>query len=155
MNAVLIGLSLVTAASAQVANGVSAIPMSMAYGYDSQASSSTASGGYEPPSASYTPPSNAYSAPPSYYTSPPSTYDVYSAMPYSSFTDGGYKSMDCGYGYQKQYDGSCSKMSWVCLRYSRSATLRSQCFTVLNGGLLRNHHHQSRVSTDLLTRPAM
>ena len=97
MNAVLIGLSLVGAASAQVANGVSALPMSMAYGYNSQAydsssSSSSASGGYyAPPSATYTsPPSNGYSAPPSQYTSPP---DVYSAMPYSSFQSGGYKSM--------------------------------------------------------------
>lgn len=110
MNAVLIGLSLASVASAQVVNGVSALPMSMAYGY-AEASSS---GGYAPPSAYYTaPPSNSYSAPPSQYTAPPSSYDIYSIMPYSSFVNGGYSSMDCGYGYQKQSDGTCSQMAGV------------------------------------------
>ncbi|KAJ2980261.1 hypothetical protein NUW54_g11029 [Trametes sanguinea] len=33
-------------------------------------------------------------------------------MPYSSFMSGGYKSMNCGYGYSKQSDGSCKAMSW-------------------------------------------
>jgi hypothetical protein len=51
-----------------------------------------------------------YSASPAQYTSPPQTVD----MPYSSFMAGGYQSMDCGYGYLKGHDGSCTSMaSWV------------------------------------------
>lgn len=121
MNAVVIGLALASVAAAQVANGVSAIPMSMVYG---SAAPSQASGGYAPPAATYTPaPSGAYNAPPSQYTSAPSSYDIYSAMPYSSFMNGGYKSLDCGYGYQKQSDGSCKAMSWVCSRSSLTRAL--------------------------------
>lgn len=53
---------------------------------------------------------NQYTAPPSQYTPPPQS----SAMPYESFKSGGYKSMDCGYGYNKGSDGSCtSTESWV------------------------------------------
>ena len=33
-------------------------------------------------------------------------------MPYESFKSGGYKSLDCGYGYQKMGDGSCKPYSW-------------------------------------------
>lgn len=31
---------------------------------------------------------------------------------YSSFTQGGYKNMNCGYGYKKGSDNSCQPESW-------------------------------------------
>lgn len=114
MNAFLVGLSLVSAATAQVANGVSAIPYSAVYGSSSQAYSTAAassSNGY----AAYTQAASSSSAASSsMITQAPSSssYDIYSAMPYSSFMSGGYKSLDCGYGYQKMSDGSCQAMSW-------------------------------------------
>lgn len=47
-------------------------------------------------------------------TAPPSTsMNFYDMMPYSSYQSGGYKSLDCGYGYSKQSDGSCMPESWV------------------------------------------
>lgn len=53
---------------------------------------------------------NQYTSPPAQYTPPPQTKE----MPYESFMNGGYKSMECGYGYQKGYDGGCiSTESWV------------------------------------------
>jgi hypothetical protein len=100
-SAILLGLSFIGAVSAQAV----AIPMP---GYAASGSAApTATGGSAPPSA-YTPPPSA----PQY--TPPPYYETATAMPYSSFMGGGYKSMDCGYGYQKGSDGSCQKMSWVC-----------------------------------------
>jgi hypothetical protein len=53
---------------------------------------------------------NQYTSAPAQYTPPPQS----EAMPYESFMSGGYKSMDCGYGYVKGSDGSCmSTQSWV------------------------------------------
>lgn len=53
---------------------------------------------------------NQYTSAAPQYTPPPQS----EAMPYESFMNGGYKSMDCGYGYSKGSDGSCmSKESWV------------------------------------------
>lgn len=106
MNSIILGLSLVSAAAAQVANGVSAVPMSAVYGAASSGGygyGAPPAATYTPPAATYTPPSNTY-APPSQYTPPPD---------YSSFMSGGYKTMSCGYGYQKMGDGSCQQMSWV------------------------------------------
>ena len=55
-----------------------------------------------------------YGAPPSQYTPPPSESSYpYQQMPYSSFTNGGYSQMDCGYGYKKGSDGKCDPESWV------------------------------------------
>jgi hypothetical protein len=64
----------------------------------------------------YSPPPSYGSAPPSYnqYTAPPAQYTPPPPMPYESFMNGGYKSMGCGYGYQKGSDGSCmTTESWV------------------------------------------
>lgn len=59
--------------------------------------------------------SPAYGAPPSQYTPPPAeSPSSYEPMPYSSFVDGGYSQMDCGYGYKKGADGKCAPESWVC-----------------------------------------
>lgn len=53
---------------------------------------------------------NQYTAASAQYTPPPQS----EVMPYSSFMNGGYQSMSCGYGYVKGYDGSCtSTESWV------------------------------------------
>jgi hypothetical protein len=52
-------------------------------------------------------------APPSYHTPPPAhSSNVYEKMPYSSFTNGGYSSMDCGYGFKKGSDGKCIPEDW-------------------------------------------
>lgn len=99
MNSVVIALSLAGAAAAQIVAGpVSMVPASAVYGTASPTAVDN---------------SNQYSAPASQYTQPPATDGGYSAMPYSSFMSGGYKSMNCGYGYSKQSDGSCKAMSWV------------------------------------------
>jgi hypothetical protein len=58
---------------------------------------------------------------PSLYTGsfvPPSTptaapTDFYQIMPYSMYQNGGYQILECGYGYSKQPDGSCTPDSWV------------------------------------------
>ena len=129
-------LSLASLATAQVMSmipmsEVSAPPDSSSSSYPSPSYSGsppavTASPSYDSSPPSYTsspsynqnspPPYNqygSYSAPPAMYTAPPQTMD----MPYSSFMSGGYKSMGCGYGYQKGYDGSCtSTESWVRIR---------------------------------------
>ena len=112
MKSIIVGLSFAGAAVAQIVNGHSMVSMP---DYAS-ASSSSSSGGYygapaETSAASST--SNAYD---SQYTAPPSSssYDIYSVMPYSSMTAGGYQSLDCGYGYSKSSDGSCQAESWVC-----------------------------------------
>ena len=99
MNSVVIALSLAGAAAAQIVAGpVSMVPASEVYGTAAPTAVDN---------------SNQYSAPASQYTQPPATDGGYSDMPYSSFMSGGYKSMNCGYGYSKQSDGSCKAMSWV------------------------------------------
>ncbi len=95
------------------ASSVPVAPSSVAYyaaaSPSAAASSLNDSAAYLPPG--YTMASVSSSSPPSYYTPPP---PAYSQMPYSSFVSGGYKSMECGYGYQKMSDGSCQPQSWVC-----------------------------------------
>lgn len=54
---------------------------------------------------------NGAGAPPSAPTQPPA--DFYQEMPYAAYQSGGYRSLDCGYGYSKQADGSCAALSWV------------------------------------------
>ena len=79
----------------------------------------TGSPPYGAPPSQYTSPpaetgSPSYGAPPSQYTPPPAeSSGSYEPMPYSSFTNGGYSQMDCGYGYKKGYDGKCTPESWV------------------------------------------
>lgn len=73
--------------------------------YSAPAAATPAPAPYSPPSydgsqqAGYQPPA------PQYYTD---------AMPYQSMVSGGYKSLDCGYGWKKGSDGSCQQESWVC-----------------------------------------
>ena len=64
-------------------------------------------GGYNQYGGGYAPPSTYTPAPAMY--SPPAT----TQMSYESFKNGGYKSMDCGYGWQKANDGSCQQQTWV------------------------------------------
>ncbi|KAF8346950.1 hypothetical protein F5887DRAFT_958598 [Amanita rubescens] len=45
-------------------------------------------------------------------SSSPAPSNFYQAMPYAAYQNGGYKSLQCGYGYAKQSDGSCSPESW-------------------------------------------
>lgn len=134
MQSIALLLSLAGAASAQIVNGVSMVPISAASttaaydsssaaataAYDSSAASSSANGYYGSASSSaqaysaaatgYSAASTTSAAPASYTTPPPSTS---TDMSYSSFMSGGYSSMNCGYGYSKASDGSCTSMSWV------------------------------------------
>jgi len=38
--------------------------------------------------------------------------DFYQEMPYSAYQNGGYKSLECGYGYEKHEDGQCAPVGW-------------------------------------------
>lgn len=58
-------------------------------------------------------PVTATPTPTAYTPSAPSPSNFYNVMPYSAYQSGGYKSLQCGYGYAKQSDGSCSPESWV------------------------------------------
>lgn len=152
MNAIFLGLTLASAASAQIAvngfnmvsypsgaptmapqaapyappsNGYASQPAyaapsasaaassSNGYGYGYAAASSSNGYGYAAPAASSmaAASSSMMSAPPSSYTPPPQAQ--YTTMAYSSFQGGGYKSMDCGYGFTKAADGSCQQQQWV------------------------------------------
>jgi hypothetical protein len=118
-------LTLATYASAQVvsmiANPALAGSASASASYSTNSPpAATSSSGYSASSSpaqynqygssSSSPSYNQYTSAPAQYTPPPQS----EAMPYSSFMNGGYSSMDCGYGYYKGSDGSCnSKESWV------------------------------------------
>jgi hypothetical protein len=133
MKSIIFGLTLISAAVAQSVNGASSVPVTSqasgsASGSSSQATSTQATssqastsggsdnygGGGSQPAYTGSPSSGAA---PSQYTPPPpaSMSAMYSQQQqgYSSFMSGGYKSMNCGYGYQKGSDGGCSAMSWV------------------------------------------
>jgi len=157
MKSIIFGLTFIGAAVAQSVNGVSSVPASTqasgsASGSSSQATSSQASNsgsssyGYSP--AAYTG-SPSSSAAPSQYTPPPpaSMSAMYSQQQqyYTSFMAGGYKSMDCGYGYQKGSDGGCSAMSWVCLDICTSQVVLIQLFCSVyrrrSERMLPNHDH--------------
>lgn len=150
MKSIVFGLSLIGATVAQAVNGASMVPASYASASSSEPSGSppaatyqsssqpaytsspayaASSGGYQSYSQPAYTSSPAYSAPPSQYTPPPasSMSAVYAQQQqgYSAFMNGGYKSMNCGYGYQKGSDGGCSAMSWV------SVILRLQCNCLL------------------------
>jgi hypothetical protein len=112
-------------------------------------------------------PAAAYSAPPAVTSAPaaysPPPYDgsqqqgyqppapeqqgshYTDVMPYQSMVSGGYKSLDCGYGWKKGGDGSCQQEPWV--RHFRailsSPTASLICSpTVHIPGLLRDDYHQ-------------
>lgn len=44
--------------------------------------------------------------------------DIYSAMPYQTMQAGGYKQLQCGYGWAKDSNGKCVQQSWVSRRFS-------------------------------------
>ncbi len=50
-----------------------------------------------------------YAAP----TPPPEPHGYDSAMPYDDFLSGGYKSLDCGYGYNRDASSRCVEAVWV------------------------------------------
>lgn len=104
-------LSLVGATVAQMVNvnGVSMVTIAGSDATPTANNDYSYYGSSAPPQYTSDAASSSYAAPPSQYTTPPS----YNPSEYSSMTSGGYKSMDCGYGYSKAYDGSCQSMSWV------------------------------------------
>jgi len=114
IRSVVVVLSAVSYATAQVPLGVQMIPNPEMSSYSPSPSYPSDSGS----SLSILPvetgsPSSSYGAPPSQYTQPPAeSSSSYEPMPYSSFVDGGYSHMDCGYGYKKGSDGKCAPESW-------------------------------------------
>lgn len=80
MKSVIFGLSLASAAAAQVAGTVSMVPA---------ATVTTAPDAVQKPSS------------------------FYDQMSYDSYKSGGYKQLECGYGYYKSSDGHCQQESWV------------------------------------------
>lgn len=100
INVFFFGISLATAAAAQVVNGPSMVPVDNMAGM--MAPQPT-------PADMGMPTSMTDMAMP---TPPPNPTDYLQYMPYPSFQGGGYKSMDCGYGWSKQGDGSCKQDSW-------------------------------------------
>lgn len=102
MKSIIFGLTLVSAAVAQIVNGVSTVEAPGPSATPPPPSDASAQG-YAPPVA---PPSEPTAA-------PSSNGDFYQQMPYESYKNGGYKSLDCGYGYQKSSDGHCQPESWV------------------------------------------
>lgn len=127
MKSIFFGLSLVSAATAQIVNGVSSIPVTSvasvpaATPVPSSAAATPASGSASAPAAVTPAPGSQLShsgapapAPPAQYTAPPAPgQDFYQYMPYNNWNSGGYKQLQCGYGYQKQADGLCVPFSWV------------------------------------------
>ncbi len=115
MNSVIVALTLAGAAAAQIVAGpVTMVPSSQIYATASAGDNHVAASSSSAPyGGATTQASSSSSAAASYYTQPPATDGGYSDMPYSSFMSGGYKSMNCGYGYSKGSDGSCNPMSWV------------------------------------------
>lgn len=115
MKSIIFGFSLVSAAVAQISViGVSMVPANPT----PAASGSSSDFNSQSPAATPAPTSAngaSGSAAPSIQTAAPqaSANDFYEVMPYSSYMSGGYKSLDCGYGYSKGSDGSCNKESWV------------------------------------------
>jgi hypothetical protein len=99
MKSIIFGLSLASAAVAQIANGVSMVSLTAT---PTPSAANNGGSGSPPP----------YQPPASQVTQAPSS-DYTQAMPYSSYMSGGYKSLNCGYGYSKQSDGSCKPESWV------------------------------------------
>lgn len=112
MKSLIFGLSLVGAAVGQSVNGVSSVPM---YAAPASSATPTADSSYGQYGADPAYQAPAYQAPPSQYTSLPSSSakPYYEEMPYSSMVAGGYKSLNCGYGYKKDEDGHCKPEDWV------------------------------------------
>jgi len=113
MKSIIFGLSLVSAAVAQVSVlGMSMVPIDA-----SGSPAASSSGASVTPTPTPTDGGNGGGyggAAPSVPTTAPSVgEDFYSYMPYSSYQSGGYKTLNCGYGYSKQSDGSCHRESWV------------------------------------------
>jgi len=97
MKSIVFGLSLVSAAVAQISVvGMSMVPVGNGAAAAAEATSTTAYGVAAPSTVT-----------------PAPTAGVYDKMPYAAYQAGGYKSLDCGYGYSKQSDGSCKPLSWV------------------------------------------
>lgn len=102
MKSIIFGLSLASAAAAQIVNGVSMVSVTPA-----PASATPVNNGNSGSSTDSASSSQVTEAPSS------SSADFYQVMPYSSYESGGYKSLNCGYGWSKQSDGSCKPESWV------------------------------------------
>ena len=100
MQSVILALSFAAAAAAQVVNGgISYVPVE-----PTAAVASSSGSDYAAPTAA----AHTTAAP-----SEPSPSSIYDAMPYEAYKDGGYKDLDCGYGYKKGEDGKCAAESWV------------------------------------------
>jgi hypothetical protein len=106
-----IGLSLAVAATAQIVNGLSSVPITTGTSSSAQYAVTPTPSAMTASSVPAQPSGGAAAA---QYTAPPAPgQDFYQYMSYNSMTSGGYKQLQCGYGYQKQADGTCAPLSWV------------------------------------------
>jgi hypothetical protein len=106
MKYIVLGLSLVQLAAAQMGVVVLGASFAARPGSSLTTTSATVTGSSSMTNNQYNP----------QYTPPPSGGSAYvytQVMPYSSMINGGYKDLQCGYGYYKDSNGSCSKESWV------------------------------------------
>lgn len=110
MKSIFNGLFLASAAAAQIVNGLSSVPATTGASSPAQPAATPTTSTAAASSAPAQPNSGAAAQ----YTVPPAPgQDFYQYMPYNNMTSGGYKQLQCGYGYQKQADGSCVPFSWV------------------------------------------
>jgi hypothetical protein len=125
----LVGVAIADSSSSAAASSAysssSAAPSS-SYGASASSYAASSSPSYGSSAPAYTGSSSSYQAPPSQYTSPPAqSGDGYlNQMPYSTFLQGGYKSLNCGYGYKKDQGQACTPASWVAI-YSILLVLHS------------------------------
>jgi hypothetical protein len=112
-NFLVAGLALAGTARAQLVMGVSSMSMSMPKRPPCLVARYLVPPRPKPPQhplllrAASAPPASSPTDMPSY-----PSYQYLSDMPYSVMTGGGYKKLDCGYGYVKGSDGSCKPESW-------------------------------------------
>ena len=128
-NILLAGLAIAgasTSVSAQLVLGASSVPApgSTASPSGPSATPSSAQPTASASSAPAPPPSSPKAASPA-PTSPPQypSENYASYMPYNQMTNGGYMSLDCGYGYIKDSSGKCTMESW----YSYSGN-QNECY---------------------------
>ncbi|KAF8323684.1 hypothetical protein DL93DRAFT_2092401 [Clavulina sp. PMI_390] len=108
------GLAIASAAHAQLVLGASSVPADSTTATPGSTVSSSSPAATSTSSPSTTDTSSPSSTPAPGPTSMPAypSYEYTSAMPYSVMTGGGYKSLDCGYGYVKDSSGNCKPESW-------------------------------------------
>lgn len=125
MKSIFFAVSLAVAVAAQIkVNGVTTVPgggSTTSTGSSASSTSGAATPASSPTSMSPSPTKASDNTPasmpkptsePDYNDDKPSK-PYWEELPYSTFMSGGYKQLNCGYGYKKNDDGHCKPESWV------------------------------------------